>query len=84
MKDTLRSLALDWKRGRIGDEEAYRRARLLDQPTHHTDGSHWGEGDGGWWDGQTDNTEDAVLALAPDHMSHEDAYRFLQITRQRG
>lgn len=82
-KDTLRSLALDWKAGLIDDAEARRRAKLLDYPVYHRDGSRWGEGDGGWYEGEEDNTSEAVEALALDNpsFSGEDVDRFFDVIR---
>lgn len=61
MKDSLVRIALDWDKGLIDDREARRRADLLDWPVYHRDDTPYG--DGGWWEGDEDNTLTAVHAL---------------------
>lgn len=75
--DTLKRIALDWLDGRIGDREARRRVAQLPPVVHHRDDDPY-TGDGGWVEGDSDNTVAAVEALIePGGASFEQVRRFL-------
>lgn len=59
--DTLCSICIEWANGRMGDEEAKRRAAQCERPTYVRDETPFG--DGGYYDGIWENSAIAVDAL---------------------
>lgn len=77
--DTLKTIARDWLNGRIDDREARRRAAQLPPVVRHRDDDPY-TGDGGWIEGDPDNTVSAVEALIPlGEASFEQVRRFLAV-----
>lgn len=73
---TLKGLAQAWAKGEISLPEVVASSKALVYPVKHVDD------DGVWWDGEQDNTFDAVYGLVGTELTFDQYCSFLMAVTQ--